>query len=65
MHSVSSQLIPTTIFFKASIAVIKHHDQNHLVEEMLYFNLDFSTEKSQDRNSGRVGTYRQELKQRP
>jgi hypothetical protein len=51
------------------IAVMKHHDHKQVGEERVYlaytFTALFITEGSQDRNSHRVGTWRQKLMQKP
>ena len=35
-------LVPTSVLVRASIAVIKHHDQKQLVEERVCFSLQFA-----------------------
>ena len=62
LHKMIVLLVVTT-------AVMKHHDQKQLREERIYLAYSstslFITEGSQDRNSHRSGTWRQELMQRP
>ena len=59
----------TSIVVRVTIAVMKHHDQKQPGEQALYFTHTstslFITEGSQDRNSNREVTWRQELIQRP
>lgn len=62
VHSTSSQLTPTTLFLRASIVAIEHHDRSHFVEEMLYFILDFKVTKA--RAETLVGTEAETLKRR-
>jgi hypothetical protein len=60
---------PNCILVRVTIAMMEHHDQKQVVEErvcLAYTSTSQSiTERSQDRNSSRTETWRQELIQRP
>ena len=66
---VHTTLAQACVLVRAIIAVRKHYDQKQAGEESVYSAYTstalFITEGSQDRNSSRVGTWRQELMQRP
>ena len=64
--SESSELsVLVSIAIRVSIAAMKHHDQVYLVY-LAYTSISlFIIKGSQDRNSSRAGTWRQELMQRP
>ena len=57
------------VLIRLNVAVMKHHGQQHLGEERVNlaytFTSVFITEGSQDRNSNKAGTWRQELMQMP
>lgn len=57
------------VLIRVSIATTKHHDQKSKIggKGLLYYTstLLFTTEESQDRDSNRAGSGRQELMQRP
>ena len=53
-----------TVLVRVTIAVMKHHDQSNLGRKG-FIGLHCIIRRSQDRNSNRAGTRRQELMQRP
>jgi hypothetical protein len=57
------------IYLRVSIAAMKQHEKNQAGEERVHLastaSLLFITKGSQDRNSRKAGTWRQELMQRP
>jgi hypothetical protein len=58
-----------SVLVRVTIAVMKHHDQNQVGEEKVY-SIYTSTSQliikgSQNRNSSRAGTWRQELTEWP
>lgn len=57
------------VLVRVSIAMMKHHDQKQIGEEMVYLAYtstpQFITKGSQSRNSHREGTWSQELLQKP
>jgi hypothetical protein len=67
-HTPRSQPALACVVGRVTIAVIQHHNQKQAGEERVCLAFAstslFITEGSQDRNSGRVGTWRQELMQR-
>ena len=65
----SGSSIRATVVVRVFIAVAKHHDERASWEERIYSAYTstwlFITKGSQDRNSNRAGTWRQELMQKP
>jgi hypothetical protein len=58
-----------TVLVRVTIAVMKYHDQSNLEGKWVYLAYTsislFIIKESQDKNSNREGTWRQELMQRP
>ena len=53
------------VLVKVTIALMKHHEQKQVVEEMVYWAYRSISGGCQGRNSNKAGTWRQELMQRP
>jgi hypothetical protein len=57
------------VLVRVVVALMKHHDQTQLGEEMIYLAYTspapFIIKESQDRNSNRTGTWKKEPMQRP
>ena len=70
-YDISFQVaVYMTVLVRVSLAAMRHHDTKKQVEEERVYlaytsTLPFTTEGSQDRNSNRAGSWRQELMQQP